>query len=257
MKVHYTEPYLLNPQHPITVKVVGVGGTGSHILAGLAAMDYNLRALGHMGLSVIAYDPDDVSITNPGRQKFLPSDISRNKATVLIERINRSYGTHWGSVPAKYDQLAVSSRGCNILITCPDKGKTRKEIAGWMNTLNTKKQYEPFDHFFYWLDIGNAKNTGQIVLGSREIAQPTSQYETVKRLSNIVDLYPNLASFDKDDQGPSCSSMEALNRQGLYINTLMATFGLDLLWTLLRESRIFSNGLYYNGDTKQLNPIML
>ena len=29
-RVHYTDSYLMSPQHPVTVNLIGAGGTGSH-----------------------------------------------------------------------------------------------------------------------------------------------------------------------------------------------------------------------------------
>ena len=49
-RVHYTDSYLMNPQHPVTVNIIGAGGTGSQVLTGMARLDVTLRALGHPGV---------------------------------------------------------------------------------------------------------------------------------------------------------------------------------------------------------------
>ena len=46
-RVHYIDNYLLNPQHPVTVNLIGAGGTGSQVLTCLARLD------GHCGHSDI------------------------------------------------------------------------------------------------------------------------------------------------------------------------------------------------------------
>lgn len=69
-KIHYTENYLLSPHHPVSVIVIGAGGTGSQVITSLARMDRALQALGHPGLYVTVYDPDAVSESNIGRQLF-------------------------------------------------------------------------------------------------------------------------------------------------------------------------------------------
>lgn len=69
-RVHYIDNYLLNPQHPVTVNLIGAGGTGSQVLTCLARLDVTLRALGHPGLFVTLYDPDIVTDANIGRQLF-------------------------------------------------------------------------------------------------------------------------------------------------------------------------------------------
>lgn len=38
-KIHYTDSYLLSPYHPVTVHVIGAGGTGSQVATNLARMD--------------------------------------------------------------------------------------------------------------------------------------------------------------------------------------------------------------------------
>jgi len=63
-RVHYIDNYLLNPQHPVTVNLIGAGGTGSQVLTCLARLDVTLRALGHPGLFVTLYDPDIVTDAN-------------------------------------------------------------------------------------------------------------------------------------------------------------------------------------------------
>ena len=42
-KIHYTDRYLLNPYHPVTVFVIGAGGTGSQVATGLARMKMCIR----------------------------------------------------------------------------------------------------------------------------------------------------------------------------------------------------------------------
>ena len=73
MTVHFTDNYLLNPQHKITVNLIGLGGTGSQVLNALTSLNEALNAKGHPGLHVYGYDGDIVSAANIGRQKFSPA----------------------------------------------------------------------------------------------------------------------------------------------------------------------------------------
>ena len=72
-KIHYTDRYLLNPHHPVTVFIIGAGGTGSQVATNLARMSIALQALGHPGLHVTVFDPDTVTEANIGRQLFSES----------------------------------------------------------------------------------------------------------------------------------------------------------------------------------------
>ena len=94
-KIHYTDRYLLNPYHPVTVFVIGAGGTGSQVATGLARMSVALQALGHPGLHVTVFDPDTVTEANIGRQLFSGSELGLNKAAALATRINRFFGFSW------------------------------------------------------------------------------------------------------------------------------------------------------------------
>ena len=85
-RVHYTDSYLMNPQHPVTVNIIGAGGTGSQVLTCMARLDVTLRALGHPGLSVTLYDPDIVTEANIGRQLFGPMDLISNKPAMTFPR---------------------------------------------------------------------------------------------------------------------------------------------------------------------------
>ena len=101
-RAHFSDSYLLDPRHPVTVNVIGAGGTGSQVVTSLARMDTALRKLGHPGLFVRVYDPDTVGESNIGRQLFSEADLGLNKAQCLVTRINRFFGNDWAAVPERY-----------------------------------------------------------------------------------------------------------------------------------------------------------
>lgn len=107
-RVHYIDNYLINPQHPVTVNLIGAGGTGSQVLTCLARLDTALRGLGHPGLFITVYDSDIVTEANIGRQLFSPSDIGLNKAQCLVTRMNNFFGNDW---KAGTGHLSGSSEG--------------------------------------------------------------------------------------------------------------------------------------------------
>ena len=97
--VHFTASYLLNPTNPLTVNLIGAGGTGSQVLTLLARMNHAFTELGHPGLQVRLWDGDTVSQANLGRQLFAHSELKLNKAVALINRVNGFFGTNWKAVP--------------------------------------------------------------------------------------------------------------------------------------------------------------
>lgn len=251
MKVHYTHPYLLNPAHKVTVDLIGMGGTGSQVITNLARMNEALIGLGHPGFHVRAWDNDEVTTSNMGRQLFSPADLGLNKAIVLVTRINRFFGYEWEAVPTIYN----SKQKSNITITCVDTAKARLTINDMLLVKDSTKQ--PTDIAYYWLDLGNLHKTGQVILGTLQtIKQPTKTGNEVKQvLPTVVKKFPQLKKIKEEDQGPSCSLAEALQKQDLFINSVLAQFGCNMLWKLIREGVVRHSGCYVNLDTLSVNPI--
>ncbi|MEG1544485.1 MAG: PRTRC system ThiF family protein [Tannerellaceae bacterium] len=252
-RVHFVNNYLLNPTHPITVTLIGVGGTGSQVLTGLARINHALVELGRPGLHVVAYDPDIVTEANVGRQLFSLSDVGLNKASVLVTRINRFFGTSWKSEPRLFCTGETSRT--NIYISCVDSAKARLFIED-----SLRRSVFGYDHTrkMYWLDFGNTVNSGQVVLGTlSDWDQPKSaKFETVSKMPTVTEMF-DLTKVDDADSGPSCSLAEALRKQDLFINSTLADIGLALLWKLLTETLIDYRGAYINLNSMLVNPIKL
>lgn len=251
--IHYTHPYLINPVHQVTVDIVGMGGNGSQVLTGLGRMHQALLQLGHPGLFITAWDTDIVTEANMGRQLFSPADVGMNKAIVLIQRLNRFFGTDWQAQPVKYTGSVTS----NILITCVDTAKSRVQIG---KKLKWNTPQHPANELYYWLDAGNQQYTGQCVLGTMyRGGKKIKGAKTV--LKTVVQLFPQLykmaANKKADNHGPSCSLAEALTRQDLFINSTLAQFACALLWKLFREGSISIQGCYVNLESMIVNPIKI
>jgi PRTRC genetic system ThiF family protein len=250
-KMHFTDSYLLNPTHPVTIHLIGCGGTGSQVLTALSRISHTLTALGHPGLHVTTYDPDTVTEANLGRQLFSACDTGLNKAVILTTRINRFFSTGWEAVPDFY-----RNEPANIIITCVDNVKSRMDIAEKM----LSKSVEGYDYSkpLYWLDFGNTQNTGQVILGTfGEIKQPQSKkYIPVGKLPCITECF-DLTEINEKKSGPSCSLAEAIEKQDLFINSALANIGAKLLWKLFREGMTNQAGAFLNMDTLKMNPIML
>ncbi|MDR1717650.1 MAG: PRTRC system ThiF family protein [Prevotella sp.] len=252
-KMHFTDSYLLNPTHPVTVSLIGCGGTGSQVLTALSRISHTLTALGHPGLHVTAYDPDTVTEANLGRQLFSVSDTGLNKAVVLITRINRFFSTGWEAVPDFYD-----GEPANIIITCTDTVKSRLSVAEELLSQNINNDRDDFEKPIYWLDLGNTQNTGQVILGTfGKIRQPESKrYIPVGKLPCVTERF-DLAKAEDRESGPSCSLAEAIERQDLFINSTLANIGSKLLWKLFREGMTSLAGVFLNMDTMKMNPVGL
>lgn len=259
-RIHYTDNYLLKPYHPVTVFIVGAGGTGSQVITNLARMSIALQALGHPGLHVTVFDPDTVSEANIGRQLFSESELGQNKAIALVTRINRFFGYTWMAegchFPLRRKEDKENPLLANIIITCTDNIRSRLDLWKFLKNhreININNENTPL----YWMDFGNAQATGQVLIGNirNKIRQPTSKEYIPTPHINVITEEVSYSTIKEKDSGPSCSLAEALNKQDLYINSMLAQVGCEILWTMFKEGSTLYRGAYVNLKTLRVNPI--
>lgn len=247
--IHYVHPLLYNDIHPIAIGVAGVGGTGTMVLRELARMNTALTMLGRQGLYVTAYDPDTVQPANLGRQLFGSSDLGRNKAEAIMSRINRTYGTEWVGIPRKF---RASLENPTILISCVDSIVERYNMFG--NAFMGYKKHDNLGGLLYWIDSGNGQNFGQVIVGtSKKIRQPKSEkFQTIGKLPMPHEIFKN----QKDEPNePSCSLAQALGRQDLMINSMMAQIVCQQVWQMVRNNYLVNRGAYVNLSNLTMRPI--
>lgn len=232
---------------PVSVLVVGAGGNGSAVFLHLPYLHQALRVWGHGGLNVTMADGDLVSETNCVRQPFAAADVGLNKAVVLVNRVNLFWGLHWHAFPQHFRRDLLKDQGTHpqIIISCVDTRAAREAIAHAVT--------RPSNRTAYWLDLGNNATSGQYVLG-----QPLNQRNGRKgsRLRTVVELYPEIAAAEiGEDALPSCSAVEALERQEPYVNHVLATSALAMLARLFRYGKIAHHGAFYNAATGRISTI--
>jgi PRTRC genetic system ThiF family protein len=249
MRIEHTIPSDLLGQKPVRVLVVGAGGTGSAIVMGLPYLDQAMRVWGRSsGLEVVMMDADTVSETNCVRQPFSVSDIGQNKATVLINRINLFWGTRWRADPTYFDEQTfdrINDRSIDLLIGCVDTRAARSVIARALTKARNRTAY--------WLDLGNNAASGQFVLG-----QPLNAHNRRKaaRLRTVSELYPEIIDAEVgEDPLPSCSAVEALDRQEPYINQTLASAALAMLARLFRYGKLTHHGGFFNALSGLMSPL--
>jgi PRTRC genetic system ThiF family protein len=254
--VHFTDKYILQPTNPVTVNLIGAGGTGGQMLTALARINHALKALGHPTLQVKVFDDDVVTTANLGRQLFAQSELGLNKGVALINRINRFFGTNWKAVPMRYAMQGVKEKDvqANITLSCVDTIQSRFDIATVLRNLDLKNHR---DRPTYWMDFGNSYNTGQVILSTvRDVEQPASKkFRTVAKLRFITDEFKGLLMQQDDKSEPSCSLAEALDKQDLFINSAIANCGASLLWRLFRKGMTENRGFFLNLDAFRTEPL--
>ena len=262
-KIHFTDITLINPTNPVTVNLIGAGGTGSQVLTALARMNHALTKLNHAGLSVKLWDDDVITEANLGRQLFAESEMGLYKSVALINRANRFFGTNWKAETQKFQKDDLGKLQNNmkseIYISCVDSVKSRFDIAEILNELKMDKSYYR-NQCKYWMDFGNSQFTGQVLLSTiGNIKQPNSEkYDTVVNLPFITEEFGELLKVSEaEDNSPSCSLAKALEKQDLFINSTLAQMGSSLLWNLFRNGLIENRGFFLNLKNFYSQPIKL
>ena len=64
-----------------------------------------------------------------------------------------------------------------------------------------------------------------------------------------------LKQSEQEDDAPSCSLAEALEKQDLYINSSLTQMGCSLLWSLFRNGMTPYRGFFHNLKDFTTHPI--
>lgn len=262
-KIHYTEKSLLAPTNPVTVNLIGAGGTGSKVLTGLMEINESLLALGHAGLQVRLWDDDIITSANLGRQRFFECEVGLSKSVALINRINRCTGANWKAETVKFEKNKAGNllkeMSATITISCVDTVNARFGIAEILNEISDNRSY--FRNYpRYWMDYGNSRYSGQVILSTvGNILQAESEkYIPVANLPFVTDEFGDLLrQSEKEDNTPSCSLEEAFQQQDLFINASLAQLGCKLLWSMFRNGMTKYRGCFHNLEDFRTTPILL
>jgi hypothetical protein len=94
------------------------------------------------------------------------------------------------------------------------------------------------------IDCGNAKTSGQVLIG---------QYKG--ELPNIYTEHEDLIYGEEQVEEPGC--VDQYFRQDLFVNSVVASYALHLVWTLLRWRKLKVQGVFFDLDKGVANPVKL
>lgn len=264
-----TLPLDLSPRHPVLLQpgplsicLVGVGGTGSALAVALARLVWHAREQG-LSVQLTLVDHDQVEHKNVGRQLFAPCEIEQNKAEAMAWRISAAFGLavravaapfraakEWlgdWNIPA-YDKHNphAARRGTVLLIGAVDNHHARRELA---------KMTQMGGGGIYWLDCGNAYRNGQVYIGNccqpaavRKIAvDPLGFCSAIPapHLQEPALLQPDAAP-DMDRATLSCAELAARGEQSLGINAMVAAIAAQYVEEWLVERIIRNTATYFS-----------
>lgn len=241
--MHHVDGDLL--RRPVRVLVVGCGGNGSAFTGGLPHLHQAMIVSGHPGgLDVTLMDGDVISPSNCVRQPFSAAEIGLHKSVVLVSRINLFWGLDW-KAHTEFFTPETDVGSFDIVVGCVDTHAARNAIHHAVTGCRSRVAY--------YLDLGNSSESGQFVLG-----QPWNDRnrQSASRLRTAGGIFPELleAALDPND-GPSCSAVEAIERQAPFVNAVLAQHALALLATLFRRGSIDHHGAFVSSAQSRVLPI--
>jgi PRTRC genetic system ThiF family protein len=226
-----------------TLLLVGCGGTGSALATIVGRTLYHMKA-NRMGIprDVFLIDDDMVEMKNVGRQGFVAADAGQYKAEVLARRLSLGFGLKIQYHCEKFDAAMSPERGSNIILGAVDNHQARQDISQVKSI---------------WIDAGNHKSAGQVVIGNTadasEVGYSIASFDakrssSIKYLPNAALVFPALLEAEKVERELSCAELLELNQQHLLINQQMALVAGQYLYKLLMREPIRSHYTYIDLD---------
>lgn len=239
LKIEPTWRVIYPNDKPVTVLVVGMGGTGSALGMLLAGILYHAKQKG-IEVSAVFCDHDKVELKNCGRQFFSPADVDRNKAQVIAEWLNHDWGLDIKALPERFTSSLVNypPHCLNLMVGCVDNHQARQEMAAFT---------EKADGKVWWLDCGNDRQNGQVLFGNvpAEAMKLSPALGLAHSLPHPAAQMPELVREPEglDNALLSCAELTALEEQGLNINKAMAVCAAQYLHNVIfkRELDIFTS----------------
>lgn len=222
----------------LQIIVAGCGGIGAYMVQHVGRI---MRVLyqSDYGVHLTLVDPDVVEEPNIGRQLFCDAEVGMPKAEALARRYGHAWGLNCSSYVGKYDESLLIGAELTILIGCVDNAEGRKELHETLQH-NPAIMDEHNLPNIWWLDSGNLRDTGRVLLGTAyNYDQCKGAFPDPK--SCIALPGPGLQSPGLLVAGPeemegsnmSCAELAAANLQSLNINARIAAECADFLTRLV------------------------
>ena len=220
----------------VRLVMVGCGGTGSWLAPSVARIARVLNE-GGTETSALFVDPDCIEGKNIPRQNFCDAEQGFPKAQTLAARYSLAWGVEIGAITDHFKAEMVSSRWnrLTVVIGCIDNAAARQEIA---KTLKANSGDSP--PHVWWLDCGNRRESGQVLLGStndpRALRSAFLLDGFCQHLPSPVMQCPDLLEPQPEElshHNLSCAELALANTQGLIVNQRVAAEAADYLARLL------------------------
>ncbi|GAP99731.1 ThiF family adenylyltransferase [Leptolyngbya sp. NIES-2104] len=230
------KPIWLGEFDQVLFVLVGCGGNGSYMAETIARFCRLLIQQGKRAQALF-FDPQTVEVKNIPRQRFSDAEIGLNKAQSLAARYSLLWGVDICAYPKVFqpDLLHSHYNWLTLIIGCVDDGPARNAIAQSLEQ-NSPAQLPKR----WWLDLGNHRESGQVLLGSAPTSKHFSwAFQTPSHCLTLPSpalVHPEIL-LPRPDQlvnAPmSCAEIAMLNAQSQTVNGMCAAIASDYLNRLL------------------------
>lgn len=246
----------------VKIFIIGGGGTGSFAAFNIARLAFELQGIGKR-VEITIIDPDRVESGNIPRSNFCAAEIGRFKAQTIATRITLAWGLEISHINERLDYEKHIKPGGNgfkeltILVGCVDNHLARLEIH---RALKESNRYVSRDvPEMWWIDGGNGKSSGQVLVGSSVKRDKPKNYFTTsticKKLPAPSVIHPELLENQELPKGRekverlSCPELVRLGEQSLNINQRVAIEIGEMLTELLLTNNLRRFAAYFDLES--------
>jgi PRTRC genetic system ThiF family protein len=242
--------------------VVGAGGTGSFVIPAIARLIFELKQQQNKPVEMLIVDPDVVESGNIPRSNFCAAEVGRFKAQTLAERVTLAWGIETeysceGFDPEKHLKRSSSDyRSLPVLVGCVDNHLARRDIH---RAVDEFRGYGSSDApNLWWIDGGNGRSSGQVLLGSNTKRIKPDQHFTGTSICRSLPapslMHPDLLEAEKTPasrnlEGLSCPDRIRLGEQSLNINQRVAVEMAEMLTEMFLTRSLKRFASYFDLET--------
>lgn len=241
--------------------VVGAGGTGSYVAPAIARLMFELKQSRNKPVEMLIVDPDVVESGNIPRSNFCAAEVGRYKAQTLAERIALGWGLECSYAVERFDagkhlaSLTSDYRSLAVVVGCVDNHRARREIH---DAVETCRGYSSDAPRLWWVDGGNGRLSGQVLLGSSTKRTKPDKYFTGTSLCHSLPapslVHPDLleaeiVSRPVEVDGLSCPDRIRLGEQSLNVNQRVAVEMAEMLTEMFLTGSLKRFATYFDLET--------
>ena len=246
----------------LKIYLIGAGGTGSFAAMNLARVIFELQRIGKV-VELTVIDPDLVESGNIPRSNFCAAEIDRFKAQTLAERITLAWGLEvsYANEKLNYEKHIKPSRNgfkeLTILVGCVDNHLARREIHRSLEEANKYNSHNAPE--YWWIDGGNGKSSGQVLIGSEVNKEKIENYFSTsticKKLPAPSIIHPELLknqvipSPRASVERLSCAERIRRGEQSLNINQRVAVEIGEMMTEFLLTNSLRRFAIYFDLES--------